>query len=134
MEWLVDSIPIHAGQEATLWFRVRDSRGAVVALEPYLGMSAHVVVAKTDGSVFVHLHPAGTVSMAAQEVFALRDRGDTTATGRLHVEADSMASRAMVMSGEFSIPYVFPRPGSYRIWVQVKRGGRVLTGVFYTTV
>jgi hypothetical protein len=134
MEWLADSIPTRAGREATLRFRVRDPSGSVATLQPYLGMSAHAVVAKTDGSVFVHLHPAGTVSMAAQEVFALRDRGDTTANGRLRLPADTIASHAMSMSGEFSVPYLFPRPGTYRIWVQVKRNGRVLTGVFDATV
>lgn len=134
MEWLADSTPLRLGREATLRFRVLDPRGDIATLEPYLGMSAHAVVAKTDGSVFVHLHPAGTVSMAAQAVFALRDRGDTTSAGRLRVRGDTMTAHTMPMSGEFSIPYLFPSRGTYRIWVQVKRNGRVLTGVFDATV
>jgi hypothetical protein len=31
---------------------------------------------------------------------------------------------------ELAFPYGFPRPGDYRIFVQVKRSGRVETGVF----
>jgi len=34
------------------------------------------------------------------------------------------------MSGRISFPYEFPKPGRYRIWVQVKPGARVLTGTF----
>jgi hypothetical protein len=35
---------------------------------------------------------------------------------------------------EVAFPYAFPRRGSYRIWVQVKPGDTVLTGVFDTRV
>jgi hypothetical protein len=130
MEWLADSTPIRPGTPATLHFRVRDATGAPAMLEPYMGMSAHAVIARTDGAVFVHLHPMGTISPAAQEVFALRDRGDTTATGRLRPGPTSMAANAMMLGSDFSIPYEFPRSGTYRVWVQVRRAGRVLTGAF----
>jgi hypothetical protein len=29
-----------------------------------------------------------------------------------------------------SFPYSFPKPGRYRLWVQVKLKGRIFTGVF----
>jgi hypothetical protein len=74
------------------------------------------------------------VAAAAKDVFVLRDRGDTTATGRLRPLPDNSPSQRMRMEGEFSVPYVFPRSGEYRIWVQVRRQSRVLTGVFDVTL
>jgi hypothetical protein len=128
---------IAAGMEKTLRISVLDPAGNPATLEPYLGMPAHGVVVRVDGSVYVHLHPMGTVTQAAQDVFRARDRGDTTAGGQLvldHPEHGSTASGAAMpsQSGDAAVefPYAFPRPGNFRLFVQVKRNGRVLTGAF----
>jgi hypothetical protein len=68
--------------------------------------------------------------MAAQQAFALRDRGDTTTSGHLRLQSDTTMRHPIPISGDFSFPYLFPSAGTYRVWVQVRRNGRVLTGVF----
>jgi hypothetical protein len=96
---------------------------------PYLGMAAHGILLRSDDSVFIHLHPMGTAPLAASQAFAAKDRGDTNSAGRLIARpADAMP--AMTLSNEFVLPYEFPKPGRYRLWVQVKPGRDVLTGVF----
>lgn len=137
MRWLPDSTPLRAGREMTLRFTVVDSAGRPAQLEPYMGMAGHAVVTRDDGSVFIHLHPMGTVKVAAQQAFALRDRGDTTEKGRLRLDdtiAMPMSAHAGHATSEVSFPYEFPKPGKYRIWVQVKHDGRVQTGVFDAVV
>ncbi len=130
MSWEGGPVPIQSRQAVDLRFTVRDSSGNVAQLQPYLGMAAHAVIIRHDASVFVHLHPMGTVSTAAQHAFELRDQGDTTAKGRLIVAGDSMRMPPMRMSGTLSFPYEFPKPGRYRVWVQVKPENAVLTGAF----
>jgi hypothetical protein len=116
--------PLRAGDLQSLRFSVRTPEGRPAALEPYMGMLGHAAILRDDASVFVHVHPVGTVSMAAQEAFARR-MGETAAMDHsAHAPANSAVS----------FPYSFPRPGRYRLWVQVKREGRVLTGVFATEV
>jgi hypothetical protein len=69
--------------------------------------------------------------MAAQQAFAKKE-----------MEEEGKASAAMSMAamprmdggGTISFPYEFPKPGRYRLWVQVKTGGKVQTGVFDTEV
>jgi hypothetical protein len=132
LEWSGGDFNPSAGKTVDLGFTVRDPTGGVASLEPYLGMAAHAVVMRDDASVFIHLHPMGTVSMVGQQVFQARDRGDTTSRGRLQPGALAQMNgmSGMTMPGTFSFPYEFPKPGHYRIWVQVKPAGQVLTGVF----
>jgi hypothetical protein len=123
-----------AGAPAALSFMVREPDGRIAPFEPYLGMPGHAVVMRQDGAVFIHLHPMGTVSAAAQATFTLRRPGDTTsgAVGA-RVMAQDRAMSAMAHAfpaGRLSFPYAFPQPGRYRVWVQVKRHGRVETAAF----
>lgn len=136
MEWQSDS-PIVAGKPAALRFTVRSAAGTPARLEPYMGMPAHAVVAREDGSVFVHLHPTGTISMASQMAFAMRQPGDSIpgGLGKRLSSAEQMAMQHAPMTvGTVSFPYAFPKPGNYRIWVQVKLNGAVTTGAFNAAV
>ncbi|HSY81697.1 MAG TPA: hypothetical protein VK807_08045 [Gemmatimonadaceae bacterium] len=81
-------------------------RFVVSGIQPYMGMAGHAAVVRDDGSVFIHLHPMGTISTAAMPM-QMGALGDTV-----------------------SFPYAFPKAGRYYVWVQVKRGGRVLTAPY----
>jgi hypothetical protein len=122
---------LSAGAEQTLLFRVSGP-----SLEPYMGMAGHAVIARDDGSVFVHLHPLGTIAAAAQLVYQLREPGDTVRgrLGRRITERAGDPHIAHTVGEAISFPYAFPRAGRYRIWVQVKSAGRVLTGAFTADV
>lgn len=133
MVWMQDSTTLFAGRDVELRFAVTTPDGRPAALEPYMGMMSHAVITREDGSVFVHLHPAGTIAMASQLVYALRGPEDTV-RGRLGARITAADRQAMQMGpmpgGVVSFPYAFPKPGPYRVWVQVKRDGRILTGRF----
>ena len=126
-----------ADEDAALKFVVRDPDGTVTRLEPYLGMAGHAVVQRTDGAVYVHLHPNGTISMVAQRALG-GHRATDTIPGMLarRLAADSGMAHGdhPMFDGTLSFPYAFPKPGEYRIWVQVRRGGVVMTAPFTATV
>ena len=84
-----------------------------------MGMAAHVVIASRDGSVFAHLHPSGSISMAAMQKF------DRRAAPAIRTPATSCRWTA-----RWRFRTRFRRPAPYRIFVQVKRGGRVMTAAF----
>lgn len=121
--------PLVANREVELRFAVRDAAGRPAALEPYMGMLSHAVISRDDGKVFVHLHPVGSFSMASQEVF---ERGEPAPDGMAGMAGMDHAGHTLsgVATNEVSFPYEFPQPGRYRLWVQVKSGGAVRTGVF----
>lgn len=123
-----------AGRDVTLAFTVRGARNAVLPVQPYLGMAGHAVVVREDASVFAHLHPMGSMSMAALQAFELRNRGDTTAEGRLIDAHAGMKMDEPDLPGNFSFPFAFPKAGRYRLWVQVKRNGRVMTADYEVNV
>jgi hypothetical protein len=121
--WQREKQPLKAGQPAWFRFRVEDKDGKPADLQDYMGMAGHAVFLSSDGKTFAHVHPAGSVSMAAVR---LAEGG---------VQKAAMAGMHQgPLSGEVSFPYGFPQAGDYRIFVQVKRAGRVETGKFLAHV
>ena len=131
MVWESDTLPgpngerrvipkLQAGQPYWFRFRVEGKDGKPATdLEPYMGMAGHAVFLSTDGNVFAHVHPAGSVSMAA--VSLAEGRNPKAAMENMEHSAPA---------AEVSFPYGFPQPGEYRIFVQVKRAGKVETAEF----
>jgi len=138
------------GQVESLKFSLVNENGLPVILEPYLGMLGHAAVVKDDASVFIHLHPAGTISMAAQEMLANKISDDVTLCVVLDSSNYDMSTiqnlspnqvtsmrqeilkqmKEKGLSNEVSFPYAFPKAGNYRMWVQVQVKGEIVTTAF----
>lgn len=152
---------LEAGKLYPLKFSVQAPQEQKTQLEPYLGMMGHAAVVKDDGTVYIHLHPTGSYSSAAQQILQARintdDKKFTTQFPDSKAFKDSIDKFLTYLEtlsedkkneyfmnsmrhaaqdslhqdhASVSFPYTFPKAGNYRIWIQVKRNGRILTGVF----
>jgi hypothetical protein len=63
------------------------------------------------------VHPAGSAPMAALQI-------------AMPGSAPAHAHHAAVLPPTVTFPYGFPESGDYRIFVQMKRAGRIVTGAF----
>ncbi len=154
------SEPLRAGQLYPMTYAILNPDGEPAELEPYMGMMGHMVVMKHDGSVYIHLHPVGSYSTASQEIMDQRvseegrvselpdrtifmdsvDREVSRIASLTEEERNSYLETLMNHDWEESeeheghstvtFPYVFPEPGNYRIWIQMKRNGKVLNTAF----
>jgi hypothetical protein len=125
----------------------------------YMGMVGHAAFVKDDGSVFAHVHPSGTVSMAAWMMAAAQNQPSTSMTdamasmpntegmdpdeelvktegsgakqgARPQAMAMPMKSPGSEVPNTVGFPYGFPSPGAYRIFVQMKHAQTIETGAF----
>lgn len=113
--------PFIINQAADLNFLIRTKDGSPFELEPYMGMLSHMAIRSDDGTIFAHLHPGGTISMVAQDLFKMKE-GEMS---MMHVRKNQILNSATL-----SFPFIFPKSGPYHIWVQIKINGKVLTGLF----
>jgi hypothetical protein len=108
-------------------FRVETAEGKPAPdMELYMGMLGHAAFIKQDRTVFAHVHPTGSVPMAALAIAA-------GAANDPHA-GHHMPPPPSALPNEVSFPYGFPQPGNYRIIVQIKRAGTVRTAMFDTRV
>ncbi len=113
-------------------FELLDPRGlpaSDVAL--YMGMLGHAVFVKDDGTVFAHIHPSGTVSMAALMIAQAQNQPSVASSNQNDMPAmPGMSISHSSLSNIVSFPYGFPSAGIYRIIVQMKHGTVIETGFF----
>jgi hypothetical protein len=145
MEWLRGNATLRAKQPMLFRFRLIDPAGRNPNdMGLYMGMLGHAAFVKTDGTVFAHIHPTGSVSMAAFMLAQGQAGKSTTHTMDMpgmdmsNMDMSSMDHSSMQPGApppsEVSFPYGFPTPGRYRIFVQMKHGATVETGIFDATV
>jgi len=100
----------------------------------YMGMLGHAAFVKEDGTVFAHVHPSGTVSMAALMIAAAQNQTGASKDDPMASMPGMARPEAINNPGELpnsvGFPYGFPTPGAYRIFVQMKHGNTVETGAF----
>ncbi len=149
---------LEAGRAYNLDFEIYNPDGSACLPEPYLGIMGHLVVVKSDGSVYNHLHPSGTFPAVTERLLkngmahtkltgtAFRDSVDqhlALLKGKSVLEREEflMTEMGMYDLGEngmvgmdhgslISFPFTFPKEGRYRIFLQVKRNEKVMTGAF----
>lgn len=127
--WGKPASPIVANAALDLKFKVMGKDGKPATdVEPYMGMAGHAEVVSSDFSVFAHIHPAGSVSMAALEL-ANAEAGISDLRPSTEQLSMSMPATAMLRP-EVSFPYGFPKAGEYRVFIQIKRAGNIETAVF----
>jgi hypothetical protein len=155
---------LKAGELTQLNFEILDPNRKPALLAPYMGMMAHAVILKDDGSVYIHLHPAGSYSMGSQKAMLDRLANHTSwdkylpsstafadSINRFMTKLDAMdeTQRNNILMADMphmavnstnhkahqiSFPYTFPQPGKYRIWIQAKRNGMILNSAFDAVV
>ena len=105
---------IKAGATMPLNVLVTQDGAAVADLQPYLGAAAHVAIVRSGGGDFQHTHAEGSDTHSHDGATA--DHEHSALTGPF---GPSLAFNA-----------TFPLPGTYKIWVQINRGGEVITTAF----
>jgi hypothetical protein len=126
------SSPLLAKKVSLFKFKLVDKDGVPVPdAELYMGMPGHAAFVKNDGTVFAHIHPSGSVSMAALMV-ANPSAPDYGMQHPMNQMPSQMPMNGLPAEADF--PYAFPTPGDYRIIVNMKHAGVIETGIFDATV
>jgi hypothetical protein len=101
-------------------------------MQPYLGMPGHAAFVKTDGTAFAHTHPDGSAAMPAvmlaNESSGLSMKSMNGMPGMANGGIMEMSTEPL--SSKVAFPYGFPSSGTYRVFIQMKHGSTVETGIF----
>jgi hypothetical protein len=132
--WHREGAALRANVPMILRFEVQDQNGKPATdVEPYMGMAAHAEIVSSDLQVFAHIHPSGSVPMAALMMASAKSADTANSMAGMNMPDMNMSAGASI-SPELSMPYGFPSPGHYRIFLQFKRANKIETAYFDTVV
>src|SRR5262249_56169417 len=101
-------------------------------LTPYMGMAAHAVIVRNDLTVFAHVHPSGSVPMASLMMVSGDKAGAPMPPMSTMPGMTVNAAQRQNVSSHISVPYSFPNPPLYRIFLQFSCADQVYTHTFCT--
>ncbi|HVT58624.1 MAG TPA: hypothetical protein VHR45_09500 [Thermoanaerobaculia bacterium] len=122
---------------------LRDDGNVFIHLHPMgtISMSAQRLLARPVRRLLVPNSPFWRPDLrlaernaALQKIAGTVPESAAAGPGEMEMGMAMNAPPAAAPAGEVSFPYEFPQPGRYRLWVQVKSAGQVITGVFDTAV
>jgi hypothetical protein len=120
MRWIHGKAPLRARSGSDFRFELLTPDGSAPKdMALYMGMLGHAAFVKTDGTVFAHVHPNGSAPMAALAL-----------TQQASMSMSDMPAMNMSLPNEVAFPYGLPSSGRYRVFVQMKHGQTIETGVF----
>lgn len=104
---------LRAIQAAFLTVTVSDANGRPARFMPWFGALAHAIFFRTGSLAYFHTHVCGANTPACAGTFgATRISGHSSTPGRL------------------SVGVLLPQPGTWRLFLQCKVGGKILTAPF----
>ena|ERR1700723_4615728 len=92
-----------------------------------MGILGYTALVNSDGGVFAHLHPSGTVSTETP-IKANPKHGGRADSARIDMPGMNIHSGSL--PGAMSLPCGVPAAGGYRIPGQMKHGAMVEAGAF----
>jgi hypothetical protein len=121
---LIDPKTIRPGEETPITFEIKNATGKPVEdLQPYLGAMGHLVIIKASpvltAASYLHAHPKSHEHSSGMEM------------GGMNMgEKSEMGGMKMEIPGQVTFEAHFPEPGTYRLWGQFQRAGKVFTADF----
>jgi YHS domain-containing protein len=102
-------------QPALLTYRFRDDRGRPITdMQPFIGVSGHLIALSEDGKQYVHTHPLTEASQPSSSYEPVK------------VTADLISQSGPV----FTFKLTLPSSGLYRVWAQFMHHNKVITVPF----
>jgi hypothetical protein len=108
---------LRAIQAAFLPVTVTDAQGRPVTFQVWFGALAHAIFFRKGSLAYFHTHVCGANTPACAGIF-----GNTRISGRSS------------SPGKLSVGVLLPQPGTWRLFLQCKVGGKVLTAPFTLNV